>query len=205
MEAVPAVSSVEAWLHRLLTILSVIVMTSRSDTSEPTNVASASQQSLAPPLSTAISAVQLAKWKEEAKGMFYHGYDNYMQHAYPLDELDPVHCTGRGPDYGNPQNININDVLGNYSLTMIDSLDMLAMLGNWTEFDRNTRIISKTVSFDQDSTVQVFEASIRVMGGLLSAHLIASQHHKHTRKYDGSLLNLALDLGKRLLPGSRIE
>ena len=27
--------------------------------------------------------------------MFYHGYDNYMKHAFPLDELNPLHCNGR--------------------------------------------------------------------------------------------------------------
>lgn len=36
------------------------------------------------------------------KNMFYFGYDNYMKYAYPKDELDPIHCTGRGPDYENP-------------------------------------------------------------------------------------------------------
>ena len=61
--------------------------------------------------------------------MFYHGFDNYMSHAYPLDELDPIGCKGRGPDTDNPNNININDVLGNYSLTLIDSMDTLAVLG----------------------------------------------------------------------------
>jgi len=34
--------------------------------------------------------------------MFYFGYDNYMNFAFPKDELDPIHCTGRGPDYDNP-------------------------------------------------------------------------------------------------------
>ena len=37
-----------------------------------------------------------------AKEMFYHGYDNYMRYAFPLDELNPVACTGRGPDTNNP-------------------------------------------------------------------------------------------------------
>ena len=31
-----------------------------------------------------------------------------------------------GPDTENPDNININDVLGDFSLTLIDSLDTLA-------------------------------------------------------------------------------
>ena len=40
--------------------------------------------------------------REEARRMFYFGYDNYMKFAFPKDELDPIHCTGRGPDYDNP-------------------------------------------------------------------------------------------------------
>lgn len=48
--------------------------------------------------------------------------------AFPLDELDPVHCTGRGVDRDNPENINVNDVLGNYSLGLIDSLDTIALM-----------------------------------------------------------------------------
>ena len=35
----------------------------------------------------------------ESREMFQFGYDNYMNHAYPMDELDPIHCVGRGPDY----------------------------------------------------------------------------------------------------------
>ena len=41
-------------------------------------------------------------YKNSAKEMFYHGYDSYMRHAFPLDELNPVACTGRGPDTNNP-------------------------------------------------------------------------------------------------------
>lgn len=39
---------------------------------------------------------------EATRHMFYFGYDSYMTHAFPKDELDPIHCTGRGPDYDNP-------------------------------------------------------------------------------------------------------
>ena len=34
----------------------------------------------------------------ETKKMFYFGYDNYMNFASPLDELNPILCSGRGPD-----------------------------------------------------------------------------------------------------------
>ena len=39
---------------------------------------------------------------KEAKEMFYFGYTNYMKHAFPMDELNPILCSGRGPDYDNP-------------------------------------------------------------------------------------------------------
>ena len=42
------------------------------------------------------------KMIEETKKMFYFGYDSYMNHAFPMDELNPILCTGRGPDYDNP-------------------------------------------------------------------------------------------------------
>lgn len=40
--------------------------------------------------------------REEAREMFYFGYNNYMKHAFPMDELNPIMCSGRGPDYANP-------------------------------------------------------------------------------------------------------
>ena len=31
-----------------------------------------------------------------ARNAFWFGYNNYLKHAFPLDELDPIHCCGRG-------------------------------------------------------------------------------------------------------------
>lgn len=78
-----------------------------------------------------------------------------------MDELDPIHCRGRGPDHANPSNININDSLGDYLLTLVDSLSTLAVMGNSTEFKKAARLVIDNLSFDKDSTVQVFEATIR--------------------------------------------
>uniref|UniRef100_A0A0P6DE19 alpha-1,2-Mannosidase n=1 Tax=Daphnia magna TaxID=35525 RepID=A0A0P6DE19_9CRUS len=141
----------------------------------------------------------------ETKKMFYFGYDNYMNLAFPLDELNPILCNGRGPDYDNPSNININDVLGNYSLTLIDSLDTLLIMGNISEFKKAVKLVIENVSFEQDSTIQVFEASIRLLGGLLSAHLLIIDKYKYLGDlqlddYDNELLDMAHDLAARLLP-----
>lgn len=145
------------------------------------------------------------KMREMARDMFYFGYDNYMKYAFPKDELNPIDCEGRGPDVLNPSNININDVLGNYSLTLIDTLDTLLVLGNVSEFQRAVRLVIDTVSFDKDSTVQVFEANIRILGSLISAHiLLTDPRHPFGEvsfeDYDNELLHLAHDLAVRLLP-----
>lgn len=137
--------------------------------------------------------------------MFYFAYDSYMNFAYPADELDPIHCRGRGHDHDDPGNININDVLGDYSLTLIDSLDTLVVLGDHAEFKRAVSLVINSVSFERNTTVQVFEATIRVIGSLLSAHLIASDTsllfgNFSIPDYDGELLTLAHDLVARLLP-----
>jgi len=139
----------------------------------------------------------------ETRKMFYHGYDNYMKHAFPLDELNPLDCNGRGPDYENPDNININDVLGDFSLTLVDSLDMLAIIGNGTEFQRAVKYIVDLVDFDKPNVVQVFEVSIRLLGGLLSAHLLIEDKNFPGLAPDwylDDLLSLAHDLADRLLP-----
>lgn len=44
------------------------------------------------------------------RDMFYHGYNNYMEHAFPLDELKPLSCTGRGPEGRG----SLDDTLGGY-------------------------------------------------------------------------------------------
>ena len=40
-----------------------------------------------------------------------------------------------------------------------------------------TNIFPDHVSFDKSNTVQIFEANIRVLGGLLSAHLLMEDFH----------------------------
>ncbi|KAI6239575.1 Glycoside hydrolase domain containing protein [Aphelenchoides fujianensis] len=152
-----------------------------------------------------LSQSEVNDAKRSALEMFYFGYDNYMKHAWPADELDPIHCKGRGHDHANPDNININDALGDYSLTLLDSLDTLAIVGNRSEFHRAVRLVVDHVSFDRNVTVQVFEASIRVMGGLLSAHLLLTNQNSflgdfRLPDYNDELLTMAHDLAVRLLP-----
>lgn len=95
-----------------------------------------------------------------------------------------------------------NDVAGNFSLTLIDSLDTLVVLNDRAGFEDAVRKVIDWVSFDVNTKPQIFETNIRVLGGLLSGHLFASRTGQpfHLPWYRGELLTMAQDLGQRLLP-----
>ena len=42
-----------------------------------------------------ISDTMFFIFREKARRMFYHGYNNYLEHAYPYDELKPLSCKGQ--------------------------------------------------------------------------------------------------------------
>ncbi|XP_037936463.1 ER degradation-enhancing alpha-mannosidase-like protein 2 [Teleopsis dalmanni] len=128
--------------------------------------------------------------REQVRSVFQHGYDSYLRYAADYDELRPLTCDGV-------------DTWGSYSLTLIDALDTLATMGNYSEFRRIALLIEKKMNFDKDINVSVFETNIRIVGGLISAHLISKKAGLNVEKgwpCQGPLLRLAEDVAKRLLP-----
>lgn len=149
-----------------------------------------------------MSPQEKLQYKEAAREMFYHSYNAYMSHAYPADELMPLSCRGRYRDT-EPSRGDIDDALGNFSLTLVDSLDTLVVLGDVDNFEIAVRKVINDVSFDHDIVVSVFETNIRMLGGLLSGHILACYLQDklgHMTWYKGELLSMAKDLGYRLLP-----
>lgn len=63
-----------------------------------------------------------------------------------------------------------------YSLTLIDALDTLAIMGNYSEFQRVVDILTTKANFDANINVSVFETNIRIIGGLLSAHMLSNRY-----------------------------
>jgi mannosidase alpha-like ER degradation enhancer 3 len=82
----------------------------------------------------------------------------------------PLSCKGR---YRNKEPLrgDIDEVLGNYTLTLVDSLDTLALLGRIDDFEQAVLNVIETTHFDRDLVVSVFESNIRMVGGLLSGHV----------------------------------
>lgn len=87
-------------------------------------------------------------------------------------------------------------------MTLVDVLDTFVVLNDTAGFEQAVRSTIDYVQFDIDTKPQVFETTIRVLGGLLSGHLFANQTGQpfHLPWYRGQLLDLAHDLGERLLP-----
>ncbi|EJD01333.1 alpha-mannosidase [Fomitiporia mediterranea MF3/22] len=148
------------------------------------------------------SSRRLLDAREKTRDLWNHGFNNYMENAFPYDELMPLSCAGRGPDWENPHNFANNDVAGNFSLTLIDVLDTFVVLGDTSGFEKAVRNTINWVSFDVNTRPQVFETTIRVLGGLLSGHIFASDPtgQFYLPWYRDELLILAKDLGQRLLP-----
>ncbi|KAG7910797.1 hypothetical protein KL906_001177 [Ogataea polymorpha] len=152
-----------------------------------------------------FSEPHLKDLRNRTKSLFYHGFNSYMAHGFPYDEVDPLTCEPASRDYEDIHNTWKNDAMGNFSLTLFDTLDAFVVLGDKQGFERNIQLIRDTYQdFDIDANVQVFETTIRVLGGLLSAHLYASDERRgySIENYDGFLLRLAYDLGKRLVLAS---
>jgi len=124
-------------------------------------------------------SVDKAKLAASVKVEFLHAWTGYKKYCWGHDDLKPISKTCRDW-YGTP-------VL----MTPVDSLDSLYLLGFKKEADETREYIAKNLSFDKDVSVQNFEITIRLLGGLLSSYQITG---------DKRLLALADDLGTRLLP-----
>jgi hypothetical protein len=135
-----------------------------------------------------VSQQQQLVLKEKARSMFYSAYTAYIANAFPMvrtfsfscspdefqiivklifvilkAELKPLSCSGG--DF---------DLIKIPMVTLFDALDTLVILGNYSEFRRVVSVLdAEFPSFNLDVNISVFETTIRVLGGLLSAHLLA--------------------------------
>ena len=114
--------------------------------------------------------------REHIKEAMKFAWGNYKTYAYGADELKPV--SGKK-----------DDCWGGISVTLVDSLDTLILMGMDEEFREARDWIAKNLDFDKDYVVSVFETTIRSLGGLLSAYDWSK---------DTIFLEKAKDIGNRL-------
>ena len=110
---------------------------------------------------------------------FLHAWNNYERYAWGHDVLRPLSKT--------PHDWYGQSLL----MTPVDALDTLLVMHLDAEAAKAHSLIVSDLSFDRDIYVKNFEITIRLLGGLLSGYQLTG---------DKRLLNLAADLGNRLLP-----
>ena len=118
---------------------------------------------------------------EDVRAEFVRTYTAYKTYAWGHDELLPRTASAR--EFfatGRP-----------VGLTIIESLDTLYLMELDGELDIALDWIEHNLSFDIDASFQVFEAIIRLVGGLLSGYHATGER---------MLLDKARDLADRLLP-----
>lgn len=119
---------------------------------------------------------------ESVRAEMAWAFDAYRRLAWGADEIRPVSGTGRsflieGQKVG---------------LSLIEALDTLWLMGLDAQVEDAVRWIKTDLRFDLDGDAQIFEATIRLVGGLLSGHLATGET---------VLLEKAHDLAERMLPG----
>jgi mannosidase alpha-like ER degradation enhancer 2 len=129
------------------------------------------------------NAVQLSDdpgpMAKQVRSEFLYAWNAYKQYAWGHDELKPL-------------TQSYHDWYGSsLDMTQVDALDTLILMGLNEEADKDRAFIDQNLSFDKDISVKVFEVNIRLLGGLLSSYQLTG---------DKRLLDLAEDLGNRLLP-----
>ena len=93
-------------------------------------------------------------------GAFKHAWKSYKMYAWGKDELRPI--SQQSSDWFN---------LG---LTLVDSLDTMWLMGLQEEFDEAREWVQNEMNMAPNNDVNLFETTIRVLGGLLSTyHLTA--------------------------------
>lgn len=136
----------------------------------------------------AFAAQGCNRWREEAqarrlatrvKTEFLHAWRNYERYAWGHDALRPLSKT--------PHDWYGQSLL----MTPVDALDTLILMNLGGDVAKTKMLIVNELSFDRDIYVKNFEITIRLLGGLLSGYQLTN---------DKRLLELAEDLGNRLLP-----
>ncbi|WP_029907906.1 glycoside hydrolase family 47 protein [Caulobacter sp. UNC358MFTsu5.1] len=128
------------------------------------------------------AAAPAEDWKAlaaDVRSEFQWAWRGYVAKAWGKDEINPVSGTSQsffveGHDLG---------------LSLVEALDTLWIMGLDAEFQAGVDWVKQNLDFDVDGNAQVFETNIRLVGGLLSAHLACG---------DPVLLAKARDLADRL-------
>ncbi|KAL7945992.1 glycoside hydrolase family 47 protein [Trichoderma barbatum] len=106
-------------------------------------------------------------WDERRQSVveaFEVSWDAYERYAWGKDEFHPVLKTGR------------NMATKGLGWIIIDSLDTMMLMNLTSRLQHAREWLSTSLTWEQDQDVNTFETTIRMLGGLLSAHYISTEY-----------------------------
>ncbi|KAK9377088.1 glycoside hydrolase [Lipomyces chichibuensis] len=122
-------------------------------------------------------------WKDrqnQVKEAFLESWNGYEKYAFGKDIYRPVAKTSR------------NMAPEGMGWIIVDCLDTMMIMNLEEPLQHAREWVANNLTYDQDYEVNTFETTIRMLGGLLSAHYLSG--------YDDMYLEKAVDLANRLLP-----
>ncbi|MFT3912180.1 MAG: glycoside hydrolase family 47 protein [Ferruginibacter sp.] len=113
------------------------------------------------------------------KAATQHAWQGYKQYAWEADDLKPLTKTSR--------------LWYKHSMLMtpVDAFDTFTMMGLTEEAREAKELILSKLNFDVDNEIQVFEVTIRILAGLITAYELDG---------DPKFLSMAKDLANRMMP-----
>ena len=129
--------------------------------------------------------------REAVKQAFRDSWAGYEKYAWGYDEYKPDSKNGRQM---------VNNGMG---WIIVDALDTMMLMNLTKEVAHAREWISTTLSYDVDHDVSTFETTIRMLGGLLTAHYMSMAYPTYApvadQLGDDLYLERATDLADRLL------
>lgn len=117
---------------------------------------------------------------QQVRGEFLYAWNGYKRAAWGYDEVRPI--TGTGHDFF---------IKGHsFGLSIIEALDTLYVMGLDDELTACVEWLRKNLHFDVDGEVEMFEAMIRMVAGLIAGYYATGERF---------MLDGARDLADRLL------
>ena len=111
------------------------------------------------------SSSEIVDWnerREKVRDAFKLSWKAYEDHGWGYDVYKPVSKTGT------------QMVPNGMGWIIVDALDTLMLMNLTTELEHARTWVSKSLTYDVDHDVNTFETTIRMLGGLLSAHYLST-------------------------------
>ena len=134
-------------------------------------------QLLFTPMGYHISQPSLSERQKVVVAAMKHAWNGYVEYAWGKDMLKPISRSN-------------HEWMG-LGLTLVDALDTLYIMNLTSEFNQARKWVQHELDLDKNVFVNLFETTIRVLGGLLSSYYLSN---------DTLFLDKARMLGDKLMP-----